>query len=84
MITDKDDKFIKFHALQSLVYTVAAWAIFFVVYAILSVVTFGIGAICCLPVGFLVPIVNIYGAIKAYNKEMWKVPIIGDWVEKQL
>lgn len=82
LLTDPDDEFIRFHAMQSLIYTVAAWVIFFVVYTVISIVTLGIGAFCCLPIAFLIPVVNIYGAIKAYNNEMWEVPYIGGFAKK--
>lgn len=74
LLVDKDDKFVKFHALQSLVW-------FFVAMVISSVLSFTIILACLFWVPF---IVNIYAAIKAYNGEMWKLPVIGDWVEGQL
>ncbi|MFW5702962.1 MAG: DUF4870 domain-containing protein, partial [Candidatus Dojkabacteria bacterium] len=83
LITDPDDEFIRFHSMQSLIYTLAAWAIFTVVYTIISIVTLGIGALCCLPLAFIIPIVNIYGAIKAYNGEMWELPYIGEMSKKK-
>lgn len=76
------DKFAKFHALQSLIWSIAAGVIAGVLYFIITIVTFGIGSLC-LPIIFLPVIVNILGAIKAYNGEMWKLPVIGDFAEQQ-
>lgn len=74
LITDPDDKFIKFHALQSLIWSIVAMIIS-------TILSFTIILACLFWLPF---VVSIYGAYKAYNKEMWKLPIIGDWVEKQL
>lgn len=84
LITDKDDKFIKFHALQSLIFSLVAYVVVFVLYFVLTLVTFGIGGFCCMPI-FFVPLgVQIYAGIKAYNNEMYKLPVVGDWAEQQM
>lgn len=74
LMTDPNDKFIKFHALQSLVWSIAA-----VIIASIMSATIILACIAWVPF-----VVTLYGAYKAYNKEMWKLPVIGDWVEKQL
>ena len=87
----KQNRFLRFHALQSLFLTGA----FIVVYIILSILS-GIlmaaspfrsagwsllsllqGAVF---LGFLV--LYIIGMVKAYGNQMWKIPIIGDIAEK--
>lgn len=76
MITEKDDEFVKFHAFQSLFAAIAGWVIYFVG----SFVTLGFGAVCL----WLVPFgIQIFGAIKAYQGEKYKFPIIGDMAEQQ-
>jgi len=78
---EKDDKFVKFHAWQSLFWGIIAIVISIVLSTILS---FTVILICCAPFSFLLPfIVTIVGAVKAYNGEMWKLPVIGDIAEQQ-
>jgi len=75
------DKFAKFNAWESLIWTIASTVVVFVVYTIISFVTFGIGGLC-FPILFVPFLGNIYGAVKAYNGEMWKIPTIGDFAEQ--
>jgi uncharacterized membrane protein len=75
LVVDKDDEFVKFHAMQSLIASIVGWVIYFVGTA----VTLGIGSICfwIIPMG-----IQIFGAIKAYQGEKYKFPIIGDMADK--
>ena len=81
LVTQKDE-FSKFHAWQSLLWTLIANVAIWVLYTILTMVTFGLGA-CCFPIVFLPYVVNIYVAIKAYNGDSYKLPLIGDFCEDQ-
>jgi len=78
IVIEKDNKFVKFHAMQ-------------------SIVTFG--ALCVLQIAcsilgflaFLIPILQIVSfilwiilMIKAYQGEIFKLPVAGDIAEKQL
>jgi uncharacterized membrane protein len=83
LVVDKDNTFIKFHSWQSLIWSIASYIVATLIYTVLSVVTFGLGACCAWVIYFLPLGVQIYGAIKAYNGEMWKLPYIGDFAEKQ-
>ena len=69
--TYKKDKYIQFHAWQSL----AFGAVNFVVWTFL-------GWTCILPLAALV--VTIIGVVKAFQGEMYKAPFVGDLAEKQL
>jgi uncharacterized membrane protein len=71
----KDRPFIKFHAVQSLALNVVAW----VVAVILSVITFGIGAIC-FPVIILV---LIWPAVLAYQGKYFEVPVVTKFIRGQ-
>lgn len=71
----KDRPFIKFHAVQSLALNVVAW----VVAGILSVITFGIGAIC-FPVIILV---LIWPAVLAYQGKYFEVPVVTKFIRGQ-
>lgn len=72
----KKDKFVLFHAYQSLFTGIAAWAAAMVV----AVVTLGFGAVC-FPVVILV---FLYFAYQAYNGEKFVLPVVGEYAEKQV
>jgi uncharacterized membrane protein len=70
----KNRPFVKYHAVNSLAFSVA----FFVIISILSVVTFGIGG--CLSVIWFIA---FYWAYQAYQGQWVTVPVISDFVKKQ-
>jgi len=80
-LLEKDNKFVKFHAMQSIIIGVAA-VILNIIVVILAAFTFGIG-------GFLFPLIaiaelaiRIIIVIKAYNGELYKFPGAGKLAEK--
>lgn len=88
----KENRFLRFHALQSLLLIGAA----FVVFIILGILGFatavapgpagsaGWGLITLIEWAFsiLLLVVAVLGCVKAYQGAMWKLPIIGDIAEK--
>lgn len=85
----KNDRFVRFHAFQTLGLVVAAIALSIGVTILSIVLAFipYIGAVIAL---LLWPVLGlgmfalwIFLMYKAYNKEMWKLPVIGDFAEKQ-
>jgi len=80
---EKDNKFVRFAAMQSILFNVASIAVWFVlsfVVGALALATGGLGALFGLlmpliGIGFL--IVWIMLMVKAYNNEEWELPIIG-------
>jgi uncharacterized membrane protein len=84
----KEDRFVRFHSLQSVFYFVA-WFVVFIGFLILStiiaVVTMGIGSVCY-PLSFLIlPVAFVgwvYAAYKAYEGEEWEMPLIGEFAKK--
>ena len=80
--TEKSDRRIKFHAWESLFWSIAMVAISVIVLPIVSVVTLGFGA-CLYAITPLMFVVNIVAIVKAYNGEDWKLPLIGDMADKQ-
>jgi len=82
-VIEKDNKFVRFAAMQSILLNVSAIAIYFVlgfVVAAIAVVTYGFGALLgllmpLLGIGYL--IIWIMVMVKAYNNEEWELPIIG-------
>lgn len=75
LVVEKNDKSVKFHAWESLV----TWGVLLVVYILITVVTLGCGSIFA----WVIFLLMIVGAVKAYQGEMWKLPVVGDWAEKQ-
>ncbi|MCI0503688.1 hypothetical protein L0Y65_03165 [Candidatus Micrarchaeota archaeon] len=76
-LTDKKkDKFVFFHAWQSLLAGLAGW----VISMVLAVVTFGIGSLC-FPLYWLV---LLYFAYQAYMGQKFVLPVIGEFAEKQM
>jgi len=83
--------FVKFHAAQSIAFNIAVIAIW-IVFGIISGIISAITVAMHIPVGFLTfflwPVIGlaffvtwIFLMIKAYNHEMFKLPIIGNIVE---
>ncbi len=84
----KNDRFVRFHAFQTLGLWVASvvlsvgLTIFSIIIAFIPVVN--ILAIIIWPVFSLAMfVVWILLMVKAYQKEMWKLPLIGDFAMKQ-
>ncbi|MBN2548553.1 MAG: DUF4870 domain-containing protein [Anaerolineales bacterium] len=76
LMEDKKNRpFIRYHAVQSLVFNVALWIIVFV----LSLVTLGIGAICA-PVAWLV---TLWPAYEAYQGKYMELPVITNFIKNQ-
>jgi uncharacterized membrane protein len=85
----KRDPFVRFHAFQSILYNVVV-IVFWILWS--NVVIMGV-----ITLGFLVTIFSLIGSLvymgfflywlflmyKAYNKETYKIPVLGDWASKQ-
>ncbi|HLF17737.1 MAG TPA: DUF4870 domain-containing protein [Candidatus Omnitrophota bacterium] len=78
LVLEKENKFIRFHAMQSII----AFGGIFVLQIAFVTLVFTI---------FLVPILNIVGLIlwvilmiKAYQGEMFKLPVVGELAEKKI
>lgn len=84
----KENKFLRFHALQSLILTGAAVAAYFalwIVGVIAGRIFFGFGLLfLLLDLAFLAVwlVLMIIGCVKGYQGQMWKVPVVGDMAEK--
>jgi uncharacterized membrane protein len=76
-LIEKDSKFVKFHAMQSIVTFVALMIISW----ILSVIPF-IGWVLSTLIWILVVVLWIVLMIKAYRGEKFKLPVAGDLAEK--
>ena len=93
---EKDNKFVRFHALQSVLWSVGITIGFFVI-MIVGMILGIVVAMVSSTLGYLVWIIFtllylglllalfggiIYGAIKAYGGEMTKLPVVGNLAEK--
>jgi len=83
----KSDRFVRFHSFQALGLLVAMFALS-IGLTILSVILgmAGLGAIAALlwPVLWLgILVVWVLLMVKAYQNQMWKLPVIGAFCEKQ-
>lgn len=77
LVTDKkNDKFVLFHAYQSIVAAIGLW----VAMMVISVVTLGFGFLCW-P---LIWLAFLFFAYKAYQGEKFSLPVVGDFAEKQM
>jgi len=76
LMEDKKERpFIKFHAVQSLVFNIALWVIIFII----SIVTLGIGAICA-P---LIWLITLWPAYEAYQEKYTELPFITNFIKNQ-
>ena len=96
IIMEKDNKFVRFHALQSVLWSVACLIGFFAILIVggilglvLVTVSSTLGGIVwtltiLLYVGMFFVLFGglIYGAIKSYGGSMFKLPIVGNLAEK--
>jgi len=79
LVVEKENKFVRFHAIQSvatfLPLTVIAW--------ILRLIPF-IGGVISTLISVLMLILWLILMSKAYKGEKYKLPIVGDFAEKQV
>ncbi len=80
----RDDRFVRFHAIQATLYYIAAvtvWVLFWGVTQILAALTLGIGALVMLiPAVLLAAAMFLYWAFllfKAYSNERYEIPYLG-------
>ena len=86
----KNDKFVRFHAFQSIflnVAVIAVWIGAMILSGILGLITHGLGFFIMGPLMMLVWLAVVVAVvvcmIKAYGNQQFKLPIIGDLAAKQ-
>jgi uncharacterized membrane protein len=86
----KDDKFVRFHAFQSIFFNVAIiafWIAYTILSTILGIVSFGLLGIVMGLVGLVIALAIlvywIFLMYKAYNNERYMIPFIGPLAAKQ-
>ncbi len=95
-LIDKENKFVRFHGIQSVLYSVGIGAVFTMVWIILIILGIILSTISDV-LGVLMWLINtvlflaffaamlgglIYAAYKAYQGQMFKLPIVGNIAEK--
>lgn len=78
-IIEKENKFVRFHAMQSII----TFGAIFIIMAVMSVIPF-IGWMINYILGIVVVILWIFCMLKAYQGQMFKLPIVGEIAEKQV
>ena len=79
LLIEKESKFVRFHAIQS----IAIYVVLFVIYLIFWFIPF-IGWIINIFVGIAMFVLWIVLMYKAYQGEKFKLPIVGNFAEKQV
>jgi uncharacterized membrane protein len=79
LLIEKDNRFVRFHAMQSLITFLALFIISFIA----GLIPF-IGTMLSSLIGIIQFIVWIVLMYKAYKNEMFKLPITGDMAEQQI
>ena len=95
-LIEKDSRLVRFHAMQSLLFNVliaivvfVLWIVFFVLFLIVSQISdvlsgiFGLVAtLLWVVIGIGILVGWIMCLVKAYNRQYFKLPIIGNFAEK--
>jgi len=79
LVLEKENKFVRFHAMQSL----ATFLSLFVIGTVVGIVPI-IGLIISILITPLGLILWILLMVKAYQGKMYKLPVVGDFAEKQI
>lgn len=82
LIIEKENRFVRFHAIQSIAISVVLIVVSMVLSVSLMMIPF-VGAF----IGWLLNVASlilwIILMVKAYNGEAYKLPVVGDFAEKQ-
>jgi uncharacterized membrane protein len=95
-IIEKENRFVKFHAWQSVIWSFGFSIVFFIVFFVLGIlaaiigqVSSALGGIFALLISLLVPLyllilfgALLFAAYKAYQGAVFKLPIAGNLAEK--
>ena len=89
LLAYKDNKFAKFHGKQGLFFFIAYIVVFIILWILAVIFSYTFT-----PIGIIIWVLDvllwivvivfsIIGIIKSVQGEYWKMPVIGDWAEKQ-
>ena len=85
LLSEKDDKFIRFHAMQSTVIFGGLFILNIVIGIIIGRVPFFglLASVINIVIGIVALVVWIVSMIKAYQGQLYKWPLAGDFAERQ-
>ena len=92
---EKENKFVRFHAIQSVIFHIGTFVLIFAVWIVGGIVAAVLGQVSSIfgIIGILIYLLGlllwlgwlggmIYGAIKSFQGQMFKYPIFGNLAEK--
>lgn len=79
LLLEKENQFVRFHALQSTVTFLGL----FIISLVLGLIPI-LGLLAAVLIPFISIVVWILLMVKAYQGEKYKLPLVGDWCEQQL
>lgn len=82
-VMEDENEFVRFHGMQSIIFGVA-WFAVFVVISVLAAITFGLAGLLYFPALFVAALMWAFLMYKAYQGEMYKLPMIGNFAEQQI
>lgn len=81
LLIERENKFVRFHAMQSILFSIAVWLINFIVTSLLVATFFtgGFAAFGLLTTGLAVLYIVLWVMlmVKAYNNQEWELPLLG-------
>ncbi len=87
-LMEKNDRFVRFHAMQSIMFGVALIVLFIALAIVGTILGIVFAPLACV-VGILNFVIGIGGfvlwillMVKAYQGQTWKLPVLGDMAEK--
>ena len=97
-VLEKDNRFVKFHAMQSIVVFLVLTVLWMIVGGIMGAVgtammfatpnaaagLLGLLSLVSMLIGLAMFLLWLFLMYKAYSGEMYKIPKIGDWVESKI
>jgi uncharacterized membrane protein len=79
LVLEKENKFVRFHAMQSL----ATFLVLFIILVIIGMIPF-IGWVISILISIFMLILWLFLMYKAFKGERYKLPIVGEFAEKQI
>lgn len=80
---NKNSKFQRYHAINSLMVTAVEVIVSVIIMCPLSILTAGVGGICAIPLTLVFLGAQIYYGVKAYQGEMLEVPGLTQFAKNQ-
>jgi uncharacterized membrane protein len=79
LVLEKENKFVRFHAMQSL----ATFLVLFIILVIIGMIPF-VGWVISILISIFMLILWLFLMYKAFKGELYKLPIVGEFSEKQI